>query len=71
MKGSFQLACVCALLLAVTAVAQEQPAPQPQLTLSQESWNFGSVWHGERPELTLTIKNEGAGDLKLIKVNSS
>jgi hypothetical protein len=56
-----------ALLAALATVA----AAQPKLVLSQESWDFGKVWHPESPSITLTIRNEGTEELKLIKVHAT
>ncbi len=52
-----------------TAAAQD--SPQPKMVLSQESWDFGEVWHPESPRLTLVLRNEGNADLKINNVEST
>jgi hypothetical protein len=44
---------------------------QPNLSLSQESWDFGQVWHGATPNLTLVLKNDGDAELKISEVRST
>jgi hypothetical protein len=41
---------------------------QPKLVLSQESWDFGPVWHPATPTLTLMLKNDGDAELKISEV---
>ena len=66
-----------AVLLAVCAEAQPPPSPttapagEPKITLSQDSWDFGTVRHLEKPDLTLTISNTGTAELRIAKVSSS
>lgn len=43
----------------------------PQLELSQESWNFGKVWHPEQPSMQLVVSNAGDAELKLTRVKST
>lgn len=58
-----------AALLASNAMAQSKDAPK--LVLSQESWDFGKVWHPESPTLTLVIRNEGTADLRISQVKTT
>jgi len=51
--------------------AATQDNPQPKMVLSQESWDFGEVWHPESPKLTLVLRNEGNADLKINSVEST
>lgn len=51
--------------------AESTEKPAPQFTLSQDSWEFGEVWHGEDPELRLVVTNKGTADLELKRVSST
>ncbi len=43
----------------------------PQLLLSQDSWDFGQVWHPESVTLALVVRNAGTADLHLKDVRST
>jgi hypothetical protein len=67
-------------VILVTAVGAEAPpqtqapvapAGEPKITLSQEAWDFGSVRHLEKPELTISISNTGTAELEILKVGTS
>lgn len=60
---------ICTLIVATTANAQLAPAPR--LTLSQESWDFGKVWHPDPVYLDLGLRNDGAADLHISKVSTT
>lgn len=59
-----------ALLLLVAAAAAQEPA-SPRIVLSQETWDFGRVWYDEPPSTTVTIRNEGQADLRLLDVRAT
>lgn len=67
-RRCFRLAIVVTAGLAGVAAAQ---GPAPRLVLSQPSWNFGEVWHGEKPSLRLTLRNAGEAELVLSEVKST
>lgn len=76
MKAGLRLITVAltGALLATSGVAQNQDQPAangPKLVLSQNNWNFGEVWHGEKPKLTLVITNGGNEPLKLFRLHPS
>jgi hypothetical protein len=75
MRRIFRVAGCLLLGLACSSPALAQPAlapaAGPKLVLSQDSWDFGSVWHPESPSLTLTVKNEGAAELKISNVRTT
>lgn len=59
------------VIVSLSVVAGAQEAAAPHLVLSQDSWDFGEVWHREKPQLTLVLKNEGTADLKIHEVKSN
>ncbi len=65
------LACVCGVILGLSGSGPAQEPRLPRLVLSQDSWDFGEVWHPESAKLTLMIKNEGSADLKIEQVRST
>ncbi len=77
MEHRFMVVLWAGVLLAVCAGAQPPPSPttapggEPKITLSQDSWNFGTVRHLEKPEITLAISNTGTGELRIAKVSTS
>ncbi len=70
MKHRFGLAGLLCVMLG-SAAARAQDAPAPRIVLSQDSWNFGDVWHPQSAALTLVVKNEGNADLELKDVRST
>lgn len=44
---------------------------QPRLTLSQERWDFGDVWHPESVTLALRVSNTGDAPLNIANVRST
>ncbi len=56
-------------LVSATGFAQDQKVPR--LALSQSTWEFGEVWHEEKPVITLTVSNEGNADLRLLNVRTT
>ena len=62
------VACVA---LGLSCGARAQTPAAPRLVLSQDSWDFGEVWHPESPALALVVRNEGTADLKIESVQSS
>jgi hypothetical protein len=62
---------VSALVLSLGVAASAQDAGQPNIKLSQDSWNFGEVWHGAQPQLKLVISNTGTAPLRLTEVRST
>ena len=71
MKRSCRPLGMLCVALGVMASAVAQVAPAPKLVLSQDSWNFGEVWHPQPATVALVVKNEGTADLKLGKVQTS
>jgi hypothetical protein len=77
MKRCVGLAAVFAGVLAVAAnvAGQEMgPVPEtrgPRIALSQDSWDFGEVWHPESVWLTLEVRNQGDQTLRLDRVRST
>ncbi len=66
----------CWLRLAIAAAAglagaAPVQAATPRLVLSQPSWHFGEVWHGEKPSLRLSLRNDGDAELVLSEVRST
>ncbi len=57
--------------LALCASAAAQEGGVPRIVLSQTDWDFGTIWHGEKPSMKLQIRNEGSGVLKLVRVHPS
>src|SRR5256885_16199460 len=56
------------------APGADKPAPtgdQPKLVLSQNEWDFGTKWYGEKCEGSVTLKNEGKADLTVVNVKTS
>lgn len=51
--------------------AQDSRPGTPKLVLSQESWDFGEVWHLEKPRLTINLRNEGTADLRVQPIQST
>lgn len=54
-----------------TCSAFAQDGTKPKLNLSQKAWDFGEVWHADRPKLDLILKNEGGAELRIQKVHTS
>ena len=50
-----------------SAFAQQ---PAPKLQLSQNSWDFGEVWHGEHPTLDLVLTNIGDADMVFRRIKA-
>jgi hypothetical protein len=48
-----------------------QSPAAPRLTLSQDSWDFGAVWHPQGATLTLIVKNEGDAPLEISDVRTT
>ena len=71
MKTLLQTIGLTLALLCLVCVVQAQEAKKPSMMVSQENWDFGEVWHPEKPAMTLVIRNEGQADLKLDKVRST
>ncbi len=76
MRDVFKLGGLVGWLLVGAGLAAAQaPAAQapagPRLTLSQDSWNFGEVWHPQGVALTLIVKNEGNAPLELSDVRTT
>ncbi|QOJ15049.1 MAG: DUF1573 domain-containing protein [Planctomycetia bacterium] len=56
-------------LIGLMALAGVFPAiAQPKIHLSQGLWDFGTIWHGEKPSFTLVITNVGDQPLKITRV---
>ncbi len=69
------------VLLTLPATAQESPRrrgglhpPKPENTkaphieLSATDWDFGQKWSGQKAETTVTLRNTGAGPLRIAEV---
>jgi hypothetical protein len=56
---------------AALAGAGAQEASAPRITLSQDFWNFGEVWHPESTSLTLVVTNTGNADLQIKDVRTT
>lgn len=59
------LITLAALFVTSAAIAQ------PKIELSKMNWDFGTVWHGEKPTYTLVVKNIGNEDLHISRVQPS
>lgn len=46
-------------------------AAQPSAVLSQTHWDFGEVWHPEKPVMTLVVRNEGNAELNIKDVRTT
>lgn len=53
-------------MLAVSAMAGK-----PRLTLSEDVWNFGTIWHGDKVRHDVILRNEGDAELRILKVKAS
>lgn len=53
------------LLAAATAFAA------PNLEFSADSWDFGRIWHGEKPSFKLVLRNTGDEELRIARVHAS
>ncbi len=62
---------VLPLIVLFLAGAAAQTPPEPKLVLSQDSWDFGTILHLDKPELKVTITNAGTADLRIAKVTTS
>lgn len=71
MRGAVCVAGLTCALLGFIGSARAQPAPAPRLVLSQDSWDFGAVWHPQSATLTLIVKNEGNADLQINDVRTT
>jgi hypothetical protein len=77
MQRKSVLAPLAGLFLVTAAGAQGPPAApaapagEPAITLSQDSWDFGTVRHLEMPEFVVRISNTGTAELHILKVNTS
>jgi hypothetical protein len=56
--------------LAAAQTAAQAPAG-PRITLSQDSWDFGEVWHPQSVSLTLIVKNTGDAPLQISDVRAT
>lgn len=59
------------MLLATLSVSVAATAAKPKITVSQETWDFGTIWHGEKVSQEVTVKNEGDAELKIDRVRAS
>lgn len=60
------------LTIAALAVLLAAPAlAQPRIQLSETKWDFGTIWHGDKPTRTLIITNTGSAPLQLTRVQAS
>jgi len=59
------------ICMAVAPLATAQEAPAPRITLSHESWDFGTVWHLENPTFKLLVTNDGTADLSIQRVHTT
>lgn len=50
------------------AAAQE---PQPIIQLSHREWVFGTIWHQDVPQFSLTVANGGMAPLRILRVQAS
>lgn len=72
MKSLLSLLGVLGVVLLVTgAVAQDSAPSGPRIALSQTFWDFGEVWHQEKPTFMLTVKNEGDAPLLIKDVRTT
>jgi hypothetical protein len=71
MKSTLSLAGLLCVTLGGLTVVLAQEAPAPRIALSQDSWNFGEVWHPQGASLTLVVKNEGTADLRIKDVRTT
>lgn len=62
------LFCVC---FAVYAEEKKSEASAPNLSVSPQSWDFGTVIEGDIAERIFTIKNTGNAELAITNVRSS
>ena len=53
------------------SLATAQTPAAPRIALSQESWNFGEIWHPQGVNLTLIVTNEGNATLELKDVRTT
>lgn len=59
-------ACIVALLTCAAAFGAK-----PKITVGQDVWDFGTIWHGERVSKDVSVKNEGDADLKIVRIRAS
>lgn len=71
MKHVLWLGGLVGWLLGGAALVTAQTSAAPRLTLSQDSWNFGEIWHPQAASLTLIVKNEGTTQLEIGDVRTT
>jgi len=80
MRGRFFPILMVSVILSLADVASAQvatgdslrrDAATAKIALSQESWNFGEVWHPEGAALTLIVRNEGNAELRISDVRAT
>jgi hypothetical protein len=62
----FCLAFCTALILSIPAHASG-----PKVSLSTETWDFGTIYQWDSPSISITIKNLGDEELKILDVKAS
>jgi hypothetical protein len=60
-----------ALWAGLAVLASTAMAGKPRITLSEEVWNFGTIWHGEKVRHDVILRNEGDAELRIHKVKAS
>ena len=65
------LAGAAFVLCGVTAGTVAQEAKTPKIELSQPGWDFGKVWHLERPVFMLEVRNAGMAELRIDAVRTT
>jgi hypothetical protein len=71
MKHLLTLGSLVAWLGIGAGLAAAQTPAAPKLTLSQDSWNLGEIWHPQSATLTLIVKNEGDAPLEITDVRTT
>lgn len=71
MRLRFGWAGVACAVWGLACVADGQQNATPRIVLSQEAWDFGTVWQEARPAFTLTVRNDGGAELQLTDVKST
>jgi len=66
-----RLLAVAAVALAALAASAAEPAARPVMTLSSETWDFGTLQQGQTASTTIEVRNEGQAELEIKYVRSS
>jgi len=70
-KAVQQILALVSIAAAGALAAGQTAGGQPKLVLSQEHWDFGTILHPQKAELTLELTNAGTAELRITDIKSS